>query len=73
MIYEYYLTIASIGGVDGRVMGIARLRRTAPHLGAVFLFPPWIYGLLGNKAALTDLASLKHCPSIRFRLSLICF
>ena len=54
-------------------MGIARLRRTAPHLGAVFLSAPWIYGSFSYKAAPTDLASLKRCPSIRFRLSPIFF
>ena len=60
-------------GADSRELGIARLRRTAPHLGAVFLSAPWIYGFLSCKAAPTDLASLKQCPSIRFRLGLIFF
>ena len=73
MIYEYYLTIASTSGADSRVMGIARFRRTAPHLGAVFLSAPWIYGSFSCKAAPTDLVSLKQCPSIRFRLGLIFF
>ena len=73
MIYEYYLTIASMTGADSRVMGIARLRRTAPHLGAVFLSAPWIYGSLSCKAAPTDLASLKQFPSIGLRLGLVFF
>ena len=69
----YYFFIASKSGADSRVMGIARLRRTAPHLGAVFLSAPWIHASLSCKAAPTDLASLKQCPSIGYRLGLIFF
>ena len=45
-------------GADSGVMGIAWLRRTAPHLGAVFYLHLENYGSLGCKAAPTDLASL---------------
>ena len=73
MIYEYYLSIASTSGADGRVMGIARLRRTAPHLRAVFLSAAWFYGSVSCKAAATGFASLKRRSTIRFRLGLIFF
>ena len=73
MIYEYFLTIASISGADSLVMGIRRLRRTATYLGAVFLSAPWIYGLLSCIAVPTELVSLKQCPLILFRLCLIFF